>query len=136
MRIAVTYDNGEVFQHFGHCEQFKVYNVEGGVIVSDSTVSANGVGHCALAGLLADEGVDALICGGIGPGAQQALASLGIEVYGGVQGRADEACMALVNGVLNYDPYARCDHHDHGEGGCGGHGEGEGGCGGHNCGEN
>lgn len=128
MRIAVTYDNGEVFQHFGHCGQFKVYDVENGIIVSQNILEADGVGHGALALLLSDSCIDALICGGIGMGAQMALNDAGIKFYAGVQGSADEAVRALVNGVLNYDPYARCDHHEHQEGDCG-----HGGCGEHNC---
>ena len=45
MKIAVTYDNGEVFQHFGHTEQFKVYEVEAGKVVHMEVVAANGAGR-------------------------------------------------------------------------------------------
>ena len=74
MRIAVTYENGDVFQHFGHTKQFKVYDVENGKIVSSEIIDTNGSGHGALAGVLSSLHVDALICGGIGGGAQAALA--------------------------------------------------------------
>ena len=74
MRIAVTYDNGQVFQHFGHTEQFKVYEVEDGKVVSAEVVGSDGAGHEALAGLLSGKGIDVLICGGIGGGATAALA--------------------------------------------------------------
>ena len=70
MRIAVTYENGEIFQHFGHTEQFKIYDVEDGKIISSEVVDAGGSGHGALAGVLSALKVDALICGGIGGGAQ------------------------------------------------------------------
>ena len=113
MRIAVTYENGEVFQHFGHSEQFKLYDVENGRIVSEQVVDTNGSGHGALAGFLQAAKVDALICGGIGMGAQMALADAGIRLYAGVQGSADAAAKALAEGTLNYDPDARCDHHGH-----------------------
>ncbi len=113
MRIAVTYENGEVFQHFGHSEQFKLYDVENGKIVSEQVVDTNGSGHGALAGFLQAAKVDALICGGIGMGAQMALADAGIRLYAGVQGSADAAAKALAEGTLNYDPDARCDHHGH-----------------------
>lgn len=125
MRIAVTYEDGNIFQHFGHTEQFKIYDVEDGKIVSSKVVDTNGSGHGALAGFLKAAEADALICGGIGMGAQMALAEAGIILYGGVTGSADEAAKALAEGNLNYDPDARCDHHDHGEdqGSChGGHG--------------
>jgi predicted DNA-binding protein (UPF0251 family)/predicted Fe-Mo cluster-binding NifX family protein len=113
MRIAVTYENGQVFQHFGHSEQFKLYDVENGKIVSEQVVDTNGSGHGALAGFLQAAKVDALICGGIGMGAQMALADAGIRLYAGVQGSADAAAKALAEGTLNYDPDARCDHHGH-----------------------
>lgn len=132
MRIAVTYDNGEIFQHFGHTEQFKIYDVEGGSVRSSEVVDTNGSGHGALAGILSALGVDALICGGIGGGARNALAQAGIRLYGGVTGSADQAAEALAAGTLRYDPDVMCDHHGehhHGEDHrCGDHG-----CGGHSC---
>jgi len=133
MRIAVTYENGTIFQHFGHTEQFKVYDVEDGKITGSEVVSAAGSGHGALAGLLAGINADTLICGGIGAGAQNALAQAGIRLYGGVSGSADDAVNALLAGTLAYDPNVHCDHHGHGQEGhnCG---EDRHGCGGHNCG--
>lgn len=125
MRIAVAYDNGEVFQHFGHTEVFKLYDAENGVIGGERLLPAGENGHGALAGLLSQNGVDTLICGGIGAGAQNALAEAGIRLYGGVSGNADEAVGALLNGTLSFNPDVRCDHHGehHGDGGghrCGG----------------
>ena len=120
MRIAVTYENGEIFQHFGHSEQFKLYDAENGKITGEQVVDTNGSGHGALAGFLQAAKVDALICGGIGMGAQMALADAGIRLYAGVQGSADAAAQALASGTLEYDPDARCDHHgEHHDGGCG-----------------
>lgn len=113
MRIAVTYENGEIFQHFGHTETFKLYDIEDGKIVGEQIVPTNGSGHGALAGFLNAAKVDALICGGIGMGAQMALADAGIKLYAGVQGSADDAAKALAEGTLNYDPDAHCDHHGH-----------------------
>lgn len=118
MKIAVTYENGEIFQHFGHTEQFKLYDVEKEKIVKEEIVPTNGSGHGALAGFLTDHGVDALICGGIGMGAQNALAAAGIKLYAGVTGSADEAAKALAEGKLEFDPDARCDHHEHHDGDC------------------
>ena len=134
MRIAVTYDNGNIFQHFGHTRQFKLYDVEDGKVVRSQVVDTNGQGHGALGGFLAAAGVDALICGGIGGGAQMALAGAGIRLFGGVSGPADQAVEALLAGSLRYDPDAHCDHHGHDHEGGGCHHEGEG-CGHHACGE-
>ena len=123
MRIAVTYENGQVFQHFGHTEQFKIYDVADGKVVSAQVVDTMGSGHGALAGFLAAQQVDALICGGIGGGAQMALAEAGIRLYAGIRGGADEAVAALLAGTLSYDPEANCDHHGHEHGSaCGEHG--------------
>lgn len=129
MRIAVTYENGRIFQHFGHTAQFKIYDVQDGKIVSSQVLDTNGSGHGALAGLLAALQVDALICGSIGGGARMALAQANIRLYGGVSGDADAAARALAEGRLTFDPDAHCDHHGHhheeghacGEQGCGGH---------------
>ena len=138
MRIAVCYENGEIFQHFGHTAQFKLYDVEDGAIVSSRIVDTEGSGHGALAGFLKTVQADALICGGIGAGARSALEEAGIKLYGGVQGNADAAALALAKGILAYDPNVRCDHHDHHgedhdcsrhhEESCGGRGQS---CGGH-----
>lgn len=130
MRIAVTYENGNVFPHFGHTEQFKVYDIEDGKITGSQIVDTEGSGHGALAGLLSALKADTLICGGIGAGAQTALAEEGIRLYGGVSGSADEAVDALLAGNLSYNPDVHCDHHGHehhGEEHC--HGNG------HRCGE-
>lgn len=134
MRIAVTYENGEIFQHFGHTAQFKLYDVEDGRVVASRIVETNGSGHGALAGILQAVKADVLICGGIGGGAQAALAGAGIRLYGGAGGSADGAVEALLAGTLAFDPDARCEHHDHEHGdephACGDHGCGHGHCGG------
>ena len=132
MRIAVTYENGRIFQHFGHTEQFKVYDVEDGKVVSSAVVDTNGSGHGALAGVLTALNADVLICGGIGGGAQMALAAAGIRLFGGVSGDADAAVEAFVAGNLAFNPNVQCNHHDHHHGE--GHTCGDHGCGSHNCG--
>ena len=112
MKIAVTYEDGNVFQHFGRTENFKVYDVEDGKVVSAEVMGSDGVGHEALAWLLKDSGIDALICGGMGQGAQDALAEAGIEVCAGAEGDADAAVEAFLRGEL-VNTGVNCDHHDH-----------------------
>lgn len=124
MRIAVTYQNGEIFQHFGHSEQFKIYDVEDGKVVNSQVVDTNGQGHGALAGFLFNGQVDVLICGGIGGGAQSALAQAGIKLFGGCSGSADEAVNNYLSGSLDYNTDVKCSHH-HGAHNCGGHSCGE-----------
>lgn len=129
MRIAVPYENGMVYQHFGRTEQVKVYDAEDGKIVSEQIMDTQGHGHGALAGFLAGLNVQALICGGIGGGARMALAEAGITLYGGVSGSADDAVKALLAGDLEFDPDVQCSHHGHGHE----HACGEGSCGSHGC---
>ena len=115
MKIAVTYENGQIFQHFGHSESFKVYEAEGKNIVRAEVISTDGAGHSALAAVLKDKGVDVLICGGIGNGAVTALSEAGIDVYSGADGEADAAVEAYLNGDLT-SAGINCDHHhDHEE---------------------
>ena len=130
MKIAVTYENGEIFQHFGHTETFKVYTVEDGKILSSEVIGSNGAGHGALAALLGDQKIDVLICGGIGGGAQAALAEHGIELCAGASGDADAAVEAYLRGEL-VNTGANCDHHGEGHS-CGDHEGGH--CGEHDCG--
>ena len=126
MRIAVCYDNGNVFQHFGKTENFKIYDVEDGKILSSEVMSCGDTGHEALAGLLADNGVEVVICGGLGGGAQAALAEAGVEVFSGAEGDTDDAVRSYLDGTL-VSGGVNCDHHDehHGENGgsegCGSH---------------
>ncbi len=122
MKIAVTYDNEQVFQHFGHTEQFKIYQIENDEIVNMTVVNTNGSGHGALATFLKDNGVSVLICGGIGGGAQNALTEAGIKWFGGVKGDCNSAVISYLVGKLQYNPDAKCDHHDHdhGDHNCGG----------------
>ena len=133
MKIAVTHENGKIFQHFGHTEQFQIYTVENGKITDSTVVDTNGQGHGALASVLMSLDADILICGGIGGGAQMALADAGIKLFGGVSGNCDEAVKAFIEGTLCYNPNVKCSHHDH-EHGNGVHKCGDHGCGSHNCG--
>ena len=137
MKIAVTYENGNVFQHFGRTEFFKVYEVENNKVISSEVIGSNGTGHGALAGLLAGQDVDVLICGGIGGGAQNALAQAGVELCAGAQGDADQAVEAYLAGEL-VNTGSNCDHHHGEDHDCGHHGEDHD-CGhhgeGHSCGD-
>ena len=120
MKIAVTYKDGNVFQHFGHTEEFKMYNVENGAVVSSEVVSAAGSGHGMLAGFLKNHGVQILICGGIGGGARNALGAQGIMLYPGASGDADQQVANFIAGQLAYDPNTKCNHHGEGHT-CSGH---------------
>lgn len=128
MRIAVTYQNGEVYQHFGHTELFRIYDVENGLVTHKMTIRPINAGHEAMAKVLQKAGADLLICGGIGDGARKAVNAAGISLYAGVTGSSDAAVDALLRGVLRYETGSTCSSH----GSCG-HECGEHGCGGHDC---
>ena len=113
MKIAVTYEAGNVFQHFGHTAAFKIYETKEGTVLSSQVVETTGSGHGALAGMLEGLGVNVLICGGIGAGARFALEDADIRIFGGVSGDADEAVEQFLCGALNFHPAASCAHHHH-----------------------
>ena len=130
-KIAVTYENGEVFQHFGHTPGFAVFETEAGQIVNEKRLSSGDSGHGELAMLLSEEKIDLLICGGIGGGAVNALAQANIFVVGGAEGNVRTAAEDFANGRLKVRANFHCHHHnhEHGEGhSCGSHG-----CGSHSC---
>lgn len=113
MKIAVTYDNGSVFQHFGRTENFKIYTIEDSRITSSEVVNTNGVGHEPLAQWLINQGVETLICGNIGPGAQNALKAVSIRFFGGVTGDADGAVQNFLDGKLSHNPNPTCSDSHH-----------------------
>lgn len=122
MKIGVTYEKGQIYQHFGHTEQFKIYEIQDGKVISSQVIDTNGSGHGALAGFLQGNQVDILICGGIGAGAQNALKEAGIQLYGGVSGEADVAVEALLKNELTFQPNVQCNHHgEQHHGNCGEH---------------
>ena len=130
MKLAITYDNGQVFQHFGKTQQFKIYDIQEGKVGPSLVTGTGGQGHGALAGLLRALGISVLICGGIGPGAQEALKSLVITVIPGITGDVDQAAQDFVDGKLVPNTEALCNHHHDGPAhSCGDHG-----CGQHTCG--
>lgn len=131
LKIAVTYQEGNVFQHFGHSEQFKIYEIEDKKVVSSKIIGTDGNGHEALAGYLKNDNVDILICGGIGGGAVDALSEYGIQVVPGVTGEADMAVSDYLNDKLQVNMQPNCDHHDE-EHSCGEHIDGDCSCG-HSC---
>lgn len=113
MKIAVTYENGEVFQHFGHSKQLKIFDIENNNIKEEKILEVNENGHGALVNLLSDNDIEILICGGIGSGAKDALEKANIKCYGGVLGNADSAVKDFLNGNLQYNQNIHCEHDHH-----------------------
>ena len=113
MKVAVTYENGEVFQHFGKTQEFKIYEISDNKVVSSEVVSGNGAGHGQLVEVLQNLKIESFICGGIGTGAKEMIKSAGITLYPGVTGNADDAIQALIAGNLKFDIDTSCNHHGH-----------------------
>ena len=116
MKIAVPYENGMIFPHFGRSAQFKFYEIENGQVLRSEVVPTNGQGHGALVGFLVQHGANVVLCGGIGTGAQVALMQADIQMFGGISGLADVAVSNYLSGRLVFDPDVHCTHHDHDEG--------------------
>ena len=125
MRLAVPYTEEIIEQHFGRANQFKLYDVEDSAVQRAEVVDTVGEGHGAIAGFLQAARVDLVICGGIGGGAQSALAEAGIELVSGVKGQADEVVQHHLAGTLVRDADGgKCRHrHRHQHGKHGEHGE-------------
>lgn len=119
-KLAVTCENDQVFQHFGKTPEFAVFEIVDDRINGMSKVSTGENGHGALAGFLKELGVKVLLCGGIGPGAQEMLTDAGIRFVGGVQGDVIQAVGDYLKGDLKTDPGFTCNHHHHEEGHGGG----------------
>ena len=134
MKIAVTTQHTQVFPHFGRTPEFYIATAEDGKIVEERIIPAPAEGHGALVGFLISQGVDTLICGGVGGGAVNSLRAAGIQVYAGAAGPVKDQVLSLLSGQLPQQGDANCDHHGehdhehqhgngHNEGGCGHHHE-------------
>ena len=117
MKIAVPYEDGKVFQHFGRAREIKLYTVENGAVTAAHLVTNEAEGHGAVTRLLKELGVNIVICGNIGGCAQKAVRESGMELYAGVIARADDAVNAFLSNNLAYDPEVGChefdDDHNH-----------------------
>ena len=111
MKIAITYENENVFQHFGHTEKIKLYTIENNKVISSQVLDTNGAGHELLVNFLKDNNVEVLICGGIGAGARIALGKANIKLYGGVSGKCDDVINDYLNNNLKFNPNVECNHH-------------------------
>jgi len=119
MKVAVSYENGKVFQHFGKTEQFKVYEITDNNIISTCMVESDDQGHIALANLVKNHDIDVIICGGIGPGAQQALTEAGIRFFSGISGDVEEAVQRFLAHSLEPSPISKAMGDDSVQQGCG-----------------
>ena len=111
MKVAITYEKGEVFQHFGHTEKLKIYEIENEEIISENILDTSAHGHELLVKFLKDNNVDILICGGIGNGAKKALEEAHIQLLGGVSGNVQKVIKDYILNKLKYNENVECEHH-------------------------
>lgn len=100
MKIAIPTDDGHVAAHFGHCSEFKVFEVSDGSVVERRSVENPGHRPGFLPRFLAGEGVNLLIAGGIGSSAIEIFNELNIEVISGAQGSPEEVVEQYLVGEL------------------------------------
>lgn len=118
MKVAVTHEQGKIFEHFGRTQEFEIFNVEKGEIIESNIIGAPAEGHGAIVGFLNKQGVDVLICGGIGPGAVNSLKESGIAIYAGASGDVRVQVEAFLKGQLPEKGEANCNHHHEGGHSC------------------
>ena len=113
MKIAITYDKetGNVFQHFGKTQFFKIYQIQDGKIVSSEVIDNGGNGHHELPPYLKALGIETLILGNRGQGAIDAIAASGLKEMPGITGNADNAAELFAKGELKPSFTAKCSHH-------------------------
>lgn len=100
MKIAVPGMGANVAEHFGHCENFHVFEIVNNQITASETVPNPGHKPGFLPNFLADQGVTIVLAGGIGGGAIDIFAERGVKVVIGASGNAKTAVEAYLNGTL------------------------------------
>lgn len=119
MRIAVSYEDGNVFSPFGSTKSLKLYELEGKQIIREVVVPTWGEGSEAQIDCLKQYAANVLVCGAVEGAVRAKLLDAGIMTFGGVIGKADTAVQAFLNGTLQAAPDGKCDAHS-----CGGKCEG------------
>ena len=112
LRIAVATDNGMVTGHFGHCQEFMLFDTQNETIQNTETIANPGHKPGFLPNFLADRGVNTIISGGMGGGAVDIFNSRDVEVIVGAQGDARAAVEAYLKGELE-STGSVCHEHQH-----------------------
>lgn len=100
MKIAVASDRGNVTEHFGHCEEFIIFETDGKTILSSENVENPGHRPGFLPKFLNDLGVNVIISGGMGEGAINIFNTNDIEVIVGASGNAEKIVETYLKGDL------------------------------------
>ena len=118
MRIAIAQDGNQVSGHFGHCENYAIFDVEDSIIYRRDDLPNPGHEPGRLPVFLAEHGVNQIIAGGMGPRAVELFRANGIGVLLGISGNVDYIAQDYIAGRL-VPGESSCHHEDGGE--CSGH---------------
>ena len=111
MLVAITYENGEVFMHYGKTRQFIIFELDNNEIKSERIIDCGEYSHHTLADLLKLNNVDVVICGGCGVHAIESLEAKNIKVYNGACGDVHNVINEYINGKLKFNGATMCDCH-------------------------
>jgi predicted Fe-Mo cluster-binding NifX family protein len=112
MKIAVASNQDQVAGHFGHCENFHIFNSEGKEIVFKEVIANPGHKPGFLPNYLKDMGVEVIISGGMGGGAIDIFNEKGVEVIVGAVGHSEAAVLSYLSGSLK-STGSVCRDHQH-----------------------
>lgn len=115
MKIAVASEGNRITEHFGHCENFNIFEVEDNRIIRKESIPNPGHKPGFLPNYLKDLGIDVIVSGGMGGGAIEIFNERGVEVITGAVGDAEEAARQYINGNLASTDSICNDHIHHGE---------------------
>ena len=116
MKIAIANNDNMCTEHFGHCEGFKIYELENGKIINEDFIKNPGHKPGFLPMFLKEKGINVIISGGMGQMAQELFIENNIEVIVGANGENIELINQYLNGFLKSDK-SICQKHEH-EGNC------------------
>lgn len=106
MRIAAAINNEDenFFWHFGHCERFKLYDIENGKTEATSYITVTGGHGPQRLEAMIENHVDVILSDGMGPGIANMAPDFHIAIVAGVKGDADTAVQKYLAGKLTSDP--------------------------------
>lgn len=112
MKIAVASDNGMVTGHFGHCEEFIIFDIDNNKIIKEENIPNPGHKPGFLPNFLGDKGVNVIIAGGMGERAVNIFNERNIQVITGATGNSKNAVERYLSGDLK-STGSTCHHHEH-----------------------
>ena len=112
-KVAIAAEKNQVSQHFGHCEAFVIFLIDGEKVTDKKVVPNPGHKPGFLPVFLAEQGVHVIISGGMGAGAVEIFNEHGIVTIIGASGEIDSVIESYLKGNLT-STNVICNHnHDY-----------------------